>query len=809
MKASITKPTSSIAGMLGLAILSASMLIFEITLTRIFAIQQFYHFAFVVVSLAVMGFAGSGLLLAARRKPPSGDSLAFGYAVSILLAYTMINYLPFDSYSIAWDRKQIWILLAYFAAAGLPFLLAGWFIGAYLSSAGRDAHRPYASNLIGSALGCPLALLAIGTLGGERAALLSVCLGLGTALLAARSLARRIALSLSILMALVTLVSLPQQFKLQLSPYKPLSTLELALDTKLALTKWSPSRRLDVLETSTVHVYPGLSLNANLIPPEQVAVFLDGDGPIPITHLAPDAPLAAQLADHMPSSLAYKLRPGGRALILSPGGGLDVLLALASGATHVTLPSDEPLLLETLRGPYNTYTFGLMNDPRLELSSRSSRGLLERGGASYDVIQFALTDPYRPVTSGAFSLSENYLITLESIEQSFRRLSEDGLLVITRWLGTPPSESARVWATLVHALKDSNVHEPEEHLIAFRGLRTATMIASKRPFTRGEQERARLFLAQNALDPIAMPALEVQDLNQYNRLPEDVYYQLYRDLLEAPRATIAIYHFNLRPPTDDRPFFFHFFRWRQTPDILATLGTFWQPFGGSGYLVLLALLGLMIVFALPLALTPLVFLRQRHAIPSLGVRIPAYFAFLGAGYLLVEIPLIQRFTLLLDRPSLALATVLFCILLASGLGSLYSTRLKLRPSLASLVGYLIVMNATSPFLIKCALPWSLEARILVTCLLTFPAGFLMGIPFASGLRSLEERKPGLIPWAWAINGSVSGISGVLSAMIALDVGIGLALGAGTLAYLGALATAFSPKMQRMACASPATPPSLA
>ena len=170
----------------GLALLSAGVLIFEITLTRLFAIQQFYHFAFMVVSLAILGFAASGLLLTLRSTPPLLSWVAGGFSIFIILAYLIINYLPFDSFSIAWDPKQAWILILYFAATGLPFLFAGWAIGSSLDQAGEHAYQPYAANLIGSAFGCPLALGSIALFGGEKTVLLSAVLGLLAGLFFAR-----------------------------------------------------------------------------------------------------------------------------------------------------------------------------------------------------------------------------------------------------------------------------------------------------------------------------------------------------------------------------------------------------------------------------------------------------------------------------------------------------------------------------------------------------------------------------------------------------------------------------------------------
>ncbi|NIS82382.1 MAG: hypothetical protein GTO14_19740 [Anaerolineales bacterium] len=774
---------------LGLALISAGSLAFEVALTRLFAIQQFHHFAFVVVSLAVMGIAASGLLLAIQPRHPPLSTLAVAYAIFVILGYLTINYLPFDSYSIAWDRRQVWILLLYFLVSGAPFLFAGWTVGACLAEAGTEAHRPYSASLIGSALGCPAALAALSLVGGEGTVALAVALGLLAAVAFTSRQTTRFALLGMTAATFVLVVRFPSALALRLSPYKPLAITRLAPDVQSTTTLWSASTRIDVVQSDSVHVLPGLSLNAPISPPQQAALFIDGDGPIPINNLAPDDPTAKTLTSYMPAALPYLLRPGAQSLILTPGAGLDMLIALAADSEQVTVALDEPLVHDVLTGPYEEFSASILRHPRLTVISASGRSLLRQTDRNFDVIHFALSEGYRPVTSGAFSLSENYDLTVESFTDAFKHLNEDGLLLITRWLGTPPSESARIWSTLLAALDTQDLEDVRKHLIAFRGMRTATIIAARQPFSASELDLVRSFLDTKGFDPIVLPDLDPSELNRYNQLPQEVYHSLYSALLDNFEVATIEYEFNLRPPTDDRPFFFHFFRWRQTPEVLSTLGLSWQPFGGSGYFVLLALFALMLALAAPMILLPLIALRRAKVKLSAGGAATIYFACLGAGYLLVEIPLIQRLTLLLERPVIALATVLFTVLLASGLGSLLSPRIELRRALAALSALLILTNILLPRLIEIGLQWPIPVRIALCVLLLTLPGILMGVPFAAGLKRIQKQYPGSIPWAWAVNGALSGVSGVLSAWLTLDVGFSATLYVGVLTYLGAWATA--------------------
>jgi hypothetical protein len=778
----------------GLILLSAAVLSFEITLTRLFAIQQFHHFAFVVVSLAVLGFAVSGIPLSAQTNQPSLAFLSSAFSLSIATAYLVLNYLPFDSYTVAWDPTQIGILFLYFLAAAAPFFFAGWAIGLCLKHAGTLAHKPYAFNFVGAALGCLSAIVGISIFGTEGNGVFSMSLGfLAAAVFAEKSIQQLMLVGISIFTTTIAF-KLPASFNLTLSPYKPLSITKLAPDAHLTIRRENVSGRLDVIETNSVHVFPGLSLNAKGSPPEQAALFIDGDGPIPATNLSATDPYAFELAAHMPSSLAMDLRPRADVLVVDPGGGLESLIALTSGASTITLASDRPMILDVLEDDYAAFTEGLLSQPGMIRSSRSSRAILASPEEQYDVILFALTDSFRPISSGAFSLGENFLITVEALTAAFDHLTSDGLLVITRWLGTPPSESARAWATLISTLESADISPISDHLLAYRGMRTATMIASPQAFDEADIRRTRAFLASNAYDPIHLPDLEKAELNQFNRLPEDSYFSLYRDLLADLNGTVTTYPFNIQPPTDDRPFFYHFFRWQQTPDVIAELGIRWQPFGGSGYLVLLALFGLSLLLALPVGVLPMLLLKKGRAFRLPAPKTLLFFIAIGAGYLMIEIPLIQKLTLLFDRPTISFTVVLFCMLLSSGLGSLASTKLRLRKSLGILIIYLLLLNLGLSTFIRLSLSLSLFSRIVLTVAALFPAGFLMGVPFVSGLRALETRAAHQIPWAWAVNGAASTVAGVLVAMFALEFGLAASLLLGTVVYFGAMLTSnFNPR----------------
>ncbi|MCI0646862.1 MAG: hypothetical protein L0346_18490 [Chloroflexi bacterium] len=782
----------------GIVLISAATLLLEVALLRLFAVQQFYHFAFMAVSLALLGAGASGSLLTVwpRRRPPVVLSLAFSAAT--IGAYLVINYLPFDSFSIAWDRRQVLYLALYFLAAAAPFLFAGLLVGGELMAAGekgQGSHRVYAANLSGSALGSLASLPALAALGGEGALLIATTLGVAAGLLfLPRPVQWKPALALVglLLAGLAAALRPPAFLALRLSPYKTLATLSQALDSRHVHTDWNAASRVDVVESPAIHVLPGLSLQAPVGPPPQAGLLLDGDSLMPISGLDPSDEQAALLAGYTPNGLIYQLRPGAQTLVLEAGAGMEVLLALAAGAEQVTAVEENSLVVEIMQNEYRAFSGHLYANPRVTVANQSGRVYARRlAPGSFEVVIVALTDPHRPVTSGAYSLTENYLYTVEAFEDYLQALDEDGLLAVTRWLQTPPSEESRTFGALVAALGGlERGANPAAHLVAFRTLRTMTILAKNEPFTPEEIATVRDFLQSRNFDAVHFPGIQPDEVNRYNVLPTPAYYELFQAILADPAATYDDYRFDIRPPADDRPFFFHYFKWRQTPEILASLGYTWQPFGGSGYFVLVALLLLVGLAALLFILGPLLLRRGQTTRPEAPAGLPhwrvlLYFAGLGLAFLFVEIPLAQRFILLLEQPVTALAVVIFAILLFSGLGSLTAPRWRLRPALAALVVAAILYPFLLP-LADLALGWPAWARLLLTVLALAPLGYLMGLPFAGGLRLVEAAGPALVLWAWAINGSFSVISAVLAVTLALSWGFSAVLWLGAAAYAVAL-----------------------
>jgi hypothetical protein len=820
------KPDAARNIRLSLFLLSTATLAFEINLTRLFSVAQFYHFAFMIVSIALLGFGASGTALtvfpALQREEPKKrlSQLSFAMGVSMLVAYLLTNHLPFDSFSIAWDQRQVWILILHYVVLAAPFFFSGMALGFLLNAFPQSAGMTYSVNLLGSAVGCVIALVAPPFVGGEGMVTLSIALAsLGGMVSSFRN--RQVSNSLLLVTSALlffSLFDLGLRFTgrssfafldLRLSPYKSLSYALQYPGAQVIHREWNAFSRIDVVRSSSIHSLPGLSYRYLRPLPSLDGLLVDGDDLTPILQFSHSSPDSA-FVSFLPNALALHLRgfdaaqpkPQARALILGPRGGLDIFTALALGSGEITAVEINPLIVNAVP---------IYDDPRVQVHVESDRSYLRRTQSKYDVIIFSLASSFHPVRSGAYTLAEDYRYTVESFSDALVHLTSDGLLVATRWLQDPPSEDLRLFALAVTALEKTNA-DPHLQLVAFRGFNTATILLKNSAFTPDELISIRAFLAERAFDLVYAPDVRPEETNQYNILSESKYYQTYVNLLNSnPRETFYDdYDYDVRPPTDDHPFFGHYFKWTQAPQVIAEFGKAWQPFGGAGYFVIAALLVLAILLATVLILLPVALTKHpskkfrasatRSSTSPFPLHNLVYFGLLGFAFLLVEIPLFQRFILYLGNPAYAFTAVLFSLLFFSGLGSRWSDRIPLRSSLAILTILVLLIPALLPRLFALTLGLPLTIRLGLTALVLSPLGLLMGIPFPAGIRLMKrEQAAGVdheaqgdsIPWVWAVNGAASVISSILAALLALTFGFNWVLRLGALCYAGAWITALA------------------
>ncbi len=787
--------------------MSAATLIFEIALTRVFAVAQGYHFAFMTVSLALLGSAASGSFLSlmqGRARAHLHRWLTTTAALSwftIIGGYLVANYLPFDMYRVAWERSQLLYLALYYLALAAPFFFMGLGVSLLLTTQARRVNLVYFVNLAGSAAGCILVLAFLPLFGGAGT-ILCAALFAALAVILFSSTAPRRAFAISTLLISILLITLrPAFLEIRMSPYKSLSNLLRYPDARLLSTRWNAFSRVDVIRSSSIRSAPGLSLASPQQPPFQLGVTIDGDDLSPITGRE-----KLDFLDYLPTALAYQLVSRPRALVINPRGGLDVLAALHHNAAEITVVEDNRLVARAVE----TYGDDLYADERVRVVHESPRTYARRVLAfadsamgiapwrsgtenamrtalqtvePFEIVQLSLSESFKPTTLGAYSLGEDYRYTVEAFRDFYRLLAPNGYLVISRWLQQPPAEETRALATVITAL-DKLGAEPRDQIIALRSFQTMVILVKNGIITPADVAALREFCATRQFDLVYYSGIAPDEVNRRFVLEQPYYYDAARSLL-SPTLRERFYKrsiYDLRPATDDHPFFFHFFKWRQTPRILRDFGKTWQPFGGSGYLILVALLIIALLAAAVFILLPLRWLQRRTNYTTGKESVLLYFFALGIGYLFIEIPLMQRFILFLGQPTYSFAVVLGAILLFSGIGSLLSPRFPLRVILVILIGVVVLYPLLLPKVFNMFLGNSFPVRFLVTLILLAPLGTLMGMPFPHGITRVNHNAPDLVPWVWGINGAASVISSILATMLAVSFSFSVVLILGGVAY---------------------------
>lgn len=786
---------------LGILLLSSATLLFEITLTRVFSVAQWYHFAFMVVSLALLGFGASGSLLSVfprlgrKRLDASLALFSIGFSATVLVGYILVNVIPFDSFRVGLEGRQLLYLVAYYVSLAIPFFFTGLALGVALSRIPANAGKVYGFNMIGSGLGCLLVLIGPSVFGGGGTVILACLLGLAAAFLFWLRFSKALA---GVVLAsgaglIVLLFNLPSGLDIKMSPYKSMSQVLLQPEAQTVWSRWNAFSRVDVIEGSAMHAAPGLSLAYGDALPPQTAIAVDGEDLSPISKTGVQE---AAFTEYLPTALAYHLSPGPRALIIEPQGGLDLLSALHHGSASVVSVVSNPLVVEAARR-YGQEGSQLFSDARVQVVTEGARSYLRRSREPFDVVQLSLTDSLRVVVAGSYSLSESYLYTVEAFKEYYRHLAPQGVLSVTRWIQLPPSQGIRLASLAVAALDELGVAEPERHVVAIRTLQTITLLVKQSPVTPDDVEVIRRFCEQRQFDMVYFPGIGPGDLNRYGILPHEVYHEAFNSILfpSEREGFLSEYAYDVSATSDDRPFFFHSFKWGQVPSILESLGKTWQPFGGFGFLVVVVLLATAMVASVVFILLPLAFgPRSRRGTPRrFRWRVLGYFGALGIGYLFIEIPLMQRFILFVDQPTYSFAVVLFTILVCSGLGSLASDRLARVLPQAILV--LALLTALYPLILSsffgAALGLALPFRLLVSVGILAPLSFLMGIPFPLGVKIVGDASPELIPWAWGINGCASVVASVLAMVLALSFGFSWVLVGAAAAYLAGVAAMFA------------------
>jgi spermidine synthase len=783
-----------------IGLLSACVLSYEVLLTRLFSIVLWHHFSYMIISAAMLGYGASGTVLTLLKDKIASHfrlvyvMAAIGVVFLMPLSFLLAQQVPFNPLELLWDKTQLAKLLAIYLLMMLPFFCGGFSIGLIFFRFGREAWRIYATDVLGAGIGSIGVIGLLFLLPPSKVLIALTALALLATAIAIVELEMRAKWLIGVLLglALIMTVVLPDSW-LQVHPsaYKDLNQTLNITGTQVIEERSSPLGQIKVVKSSSIpfrHA-PGMSLNATDEPPAQLGIFMDGDGPSVLTRFDGTIATLAYL-DQLTSALPYHVLERPSVLVLGAGAGSDVLQALYHGAVTVDAVELNHNVIDLVQQRFRDFTGNLYNQHGVRVHKAEARGFVNAThDRRHDLIQVALLDSFSVASAGLYSLSESYLYTVEALQTYLSRLTSGGMLAVTRWLTLPPRDSLKLFATAVSALERDGVSNPAARLVMIRGWKTVTLLVKNSDFTTKEITAIKEFSRTRSFDLAYYPEMRADEANRYNLLEQSYYFEGAIALLSSQRqAFLDRYKFYIEPATDDRPYFFHFFKWNAAGELFAFREQGGMPLIDLSYPLLVTTLVQAFVVSVLLILTPLAVSRFRRKLPTVWVAL--YFLSIGLAFMFMEIAFIQKFILFLAHPLYAVAVVLCSFLVFAAMGSWLAGRWQEKttsrwhvPLAVMLMGvlsllYLVIL----PDLFQAFIHFSDLAKIVISLVLIAPLALCMGVPFPTGIMRLANSAQEAIPWAWAINGCASVVGAVLATLLAIHLGFAMVILMGTLIY---------------------------
>jgi predicted membrane-bound spermidine synthase len=748
----------------------------ELSLTRLFSATMYYHFAFMAISLALFGSGASGVfiyIIQRGLKPErTGQWLCLAailFALSNLFSLYVIlsNPLTFET-----GPENYYRLARIYGAASLPFFFAGCAVTLAITRLAKNISNLYLFDLAGAALGCLLLIPVLNTIGAINIVLLvSAIAAVGGVFFGFATEGNRIAAACSIVLSfglagLVIYNSTTHRIDIRKSKGFE--------EKRVLFSKWNSFSRITVEGTFD----------------SAIEIKIDADA---ATSISKDASNSALHQDALGalSALVHNLKRDANVLIIGPGGGNDVMAARVFGQKHITAVEINPIIAHDVMSsePFKSYSGSIYQQPDVKLVVDEGRSFIRHSKDRYDVIQATMVDTWAATAAGAFSLSENNLYTVEAFKDYVGHLTDDGALTMTRWYFEPPDQLLRLITLTRSMMTELGISNPARHIVLVRDARSgydrtpATFIFKRGEFTDDEVSRIEAVAYANNFQLLYTPLTH----------PANVFTQMIQ--APDPEAVWETNDNNVEPTRDNNPFFFNSVRLAKLWNVIEGTTGEWQK-TNLGTSILFALFAITSALVLLFIIGPLVLVRGKAFSTRTGTKLRylLYFACLGAGFIIVEVAMIQKFILFLGHPVYSLAVVLFSVLAFSALGSYLSGRVseeRMTPALIKilmlLVGLVVIYIIALPPIFYGLVGLAREFRIVLAVVLMAPLAMVMGMPMPIGIRMLARSAPEIIPWAWGLNGATSVMGSVAALVIAILTGFNQALLVGAGLYLVAMA----------------------
>lgn len=763
---------------LSVSLISAAIIAFQIILMQILSITQWNHFAFMIISLALLGFGTAGTVLSVFKNwfvqhketvIPTAMILS-GIFILLSIPLSQAEFARFDTFLLFAETSHIFKLVFTYIIFFLPFFFGGLAIGLIYVSFAESIGKLYFSDLFGAGIGGLSVLILFWILHPSFSPIVISLLPITAGLIQIRKEKKLYPLSAVFIWVFVLIFSFINPVEIKSSQYKSLSkTLNLP-DAVIELEKNSPFGFIQVVKSDLIRHAPGLSLTYTNEIPVRKAVFCNGDwfGPI----ISRDTNNSNFVLNYTIDELVYRLAKKNNVLILDSRTGTDIIHAQTHDAGMIHAVESNNAVNSLLYNELADETDSIYYKNNVEVFEISSRTFLNSDTNFYDIILLPAIGSFGG-SAGTQAIKEDFLFTVESFSLMFDRLKEDGFIQVTCWMDYPFRNPLRILATIIEALEFSGVKNFEEHFLSIRSWSSISFLIKKNELNYTNIETVRNFCTEMNFDPVIMPSLSFDERTEYNQLQDEKFFSYIDIILSDDRENfLKEYSFRIFPATDNKPYFSQFLNWENISDLEYFFGTGAIPFFELGYLIVLLTLLQITLISLVLVILPLFKLGWRGTNKLWTV---LYFSGLGTGYMLIEIVLIQKFVLYFGNPIYSAAAVISFMLICSGVGSYTSsfTKNKSRGIASSLIIVIILLlaytNILNP-LLQNTIQYSIFIKGLIAFGLIGLPAFAMGFPFPIGISKLNEINKQQIPWAWGINACFSVISAVLAIVISVEFG---------------------------------------
>ncbi|MFO8066716.1 MAG: class I SAM-dependent methyltransferase [Bacteroidales bacterium] len=786
----MTEKTISPRIFISLGIHSAAIIAYQLILMQLLSIVQWHHFAFMIISIAMLGFGASGTFIALFRKKLIRNFysiypvliVASGLSMLIVLPLSRLEGFELDVFKLFSEGSQLWVLLFNYLLFFIPFFLGATSIGMLFIKASQNIGKCYFFNLAGSGLGGIFILFLTGWFLPEQVFVFTAMLSIIAGIISYHPSKKAFLITLSSISFVLAILLLIFGFPLNPSEYKSISKSLNLPKAEVEFKEPDTHGVIEIVTSPALRYAPALSMSYTGNVPVRKSVFVNGNFYGIIPEFSDEK---KHIHSFTTMALPYIVKKREDVLVLNAGTGVDISHALSESAKRVDATINNLGIIEIMQNEYAEESGNLFNLEKVNIYHSDARIFLSKVMESrYDLIKMPVMDAFGG-TSGLNALEENYELTLEAFDLMWEALKPEGVIAITSWMDYPPRTSLKIAATISETARNKGIESPGNHIAAIRSWGTVTYILKKTQITNAEINRIQEFSKEKYLDILYLKNTDIQNRNYYNKLEDASFLTYIDDIINNESSSIyKNYGFDIKPSTDDKPHFSQFIRLKNIQHIASVYGFSQLPFLELGYLTVIVTLIQSIILAIILIILPLFRLKAGSGKSSIFL----FFASIGIGYMFLEIILIQKFVLYFGYPIYAITAVIATMLIGSGVGSLYSSRLKnpgkASPFAALIIALILIIYAfILPLVLDTTLNYSETLKIFLALVLISVPAFFMGMPFPVTIRYLSDKNPALIPWSWGINGCFSVISSALAMFLALEIGFRAVMAGTVVCYI--------------------------